>query len=730
MNKTALLLATAIALSPSASWGKEESADARARNTEAAMTAAERENLLHGIMALPVIPGTIIPPDAVIGAGYVEGVSRLGVPSLKESDASLGVAWVSGMRKDGATALPSATAMGAGFDPALVRDASAMIAAEARAKGFNILLAGGINLMRDPRNGRTFEYFAEDPLLSGILGAAAVEGVQSQRVIATVKHFALNAQETGRQVIDVKIGEAAARESDLLAFELAIEKGKPGSVMCAYNKVRGRHACDSEYLLSDVLKRDWRYPGFVMSDWGAVPGVSAMAAGLDQQSGSQTDKQVWFGKPLIDAASADPALQARISDANRRILRSIYAVGLDQPAPAVKIDQAANNALAQRVAERGIVLLRNERNALPLAAKAKTIAVIGGYADMGVMSGGGSSQVHGVDGPAATIPMGGEGPFAFLHSINLHRSPPLAAIRKRAAGAKILYDDGHYIAEAARTAAKADVVILFASQWMMEGYDVPDLSLPDNQDALIAAVAAANPNTVVVLETGGPVLMPWLDKTAAVIEAWYPGAQGGEAIARVLFGEVNPSGKLPISFPASVEQLPRPAIPGWDELDKSFEGTGNEAKKVTVDYDIEGADIGYRWYARKNIKPLFPFGYGLSYTSFAYEKISLRGGNLPSAQVTVRNSGAVAGDEVVALYAVAGPNDPGQRLVGFTRVSLKPGETKRIDVAIEPKLLARWDEAGHRWQIAAGRYELATGPSSDKLTAKASLTLNARTIAQ
>lgn len=730
MNKTALLLATAIALSPSASWGKKESADVRARNTEAAMTAAERENLLHGIMALPVIPGTVIPPNAVIGAGYVEGVSRLGVPSLKESDASLGVAWVSGMRKDGATALPSATAMGAGFDPALVRDASAMIAAEARAKGFNILLAGGINLMRDPRNGRTFEYFAEDPLLSGILGAAAVEGVQSQRVIATVKHFALNAQETGRQVIDVKIGEAAARESDLLAFELAIKKGKPGSVMCAYNKVRGRHACDSEYLLSDVLKRDWRYPGFVMSDWGAVPGVSAMAAGLDQQSGSQTDKQVWFGKPLMDAASADPALRARISDANRRILRSIFAVGLDQPAPAVKIDQAANKALAQRVAERGIVLLRNERNALPLAAKAKTIAVIGGYADMGVMSGGGSSQVHGVDGPAATIPMGGEGPFAFLHSINLHRSPPLTAIRKRAAGAKVLYDDGYYIAEAARTAAKADVVILFASQWMMEGYDVPDLSLPDNQDALITAVAAANPNTVVVLETGGPVLMPWLDKTAAVIEAWYPGAQGGEAIARVLFGEVNPSGKLPISFPASVEQLPRPAIPGWDELDKSFEGTGNEAKKVTVDYDIEGADIGYRWYARKNIKPLFPFGYGLSYTSFAYEKISLRGGNLPSAQVTVRNSGAVAGDEVVALYVVAGPNDPGQRLIGFTRVSLKPGETKRVDVAIEPKLLARWDEAGHRWQIAAGRYELATGPSSDKLTAKASLTLNARTIAQ
>lgn len=717
--RNVLLVATALTVAPPAQ-SQSTSPDDRASATEQAMTAEERGQLIQGIMALPVIPGTVVPPDAVIGAGYVPGVPRLGVPALKETDASLGVAWVSGMRKDGATALPAATAMGASFDPELVREAGAMIGGEARSKGFNVLLAGGVNLMRDPRNGRTFEYFSEDPLLSGILAGAAVRGIQSQHVISTLKHFALNGQETGRQVIDVKIADAAARESDLLAFELAIERSDPGAIMCAYNRVGGAHACDSHYLLSDVLKRDWGYRGFVMSDWGAVPGIGAMRAGLDQQSGAQLDKERWFGAPLLEAAKTDPAVADRIRDANRRILRSIYAIGVtDGASPA--IDAEANALVARKVAERGAVLLRNRANALPLAASATSIAVIGGYADMGVMAGGGSSQVQGKEGPAATFPMGGEGPFAFLYSVNLHRGSPLKAIREHAAGARVSYDDGRYPEEAARLAAGSDVAIVFATQWMIEGSDVPNLSLPGNQDALIAAVAAANPNTIVVLETGGPVLMPWLDQTAAVLEAWYPGARGGEAITRVLFGDVNPSGKLPISFPASTDDLPRKDIPGWDILDRSFDGAGNDTKKVVVDYDIEGADVGYRWFARLGRKPLFPFGYGLSYTTFAYEGLQVRGGKNPAATVTVRNTGKLAGDEIVQIYVTSGPGGLGKRLVGFQRVGLQPGEAKSVRVDIEPKTIAHWDEAAHRWRIAGGRYLLAAGRSSIDLPLTADL---------
>jgi beta-glucosidase len=700
-------------------------ADARAAQTERALRVEERTILTHGLWAIPIIPNVKIPAEAITGAGYVAGIPRLGVPALTETDASLGVSYISGLRKDGATALPSATAMGSTWDPGLIRRGSAMIAGEARAKGFNVLLGGGINLMRDPRNGRTFEYFGEDPLHSGLLGGAAIAGVQSQHVLSTVKHFALNAQETGRHAVDGLLADDAFRMSDLLAFQVAIERGQPGAVMCAYNRVNGAAACGSDYLLNQVLKRDWSYPGFVMSDWGAVTSVDQALAGLDQQSGEQIDKQVFFGAPLAAAAARDTAYAARVSDMNRRVLRSIYALGLDTNPPARgPIDVAANARVAQGVAEQGIVLLRNERALLPLSKDVRSLAVIGGYADAGVLSGGGSTQVQPLGGPSASIPMGGEGPLAKYNNQTYHGSAPLAAIRALAPKASITFRNGRYLADAVAAAKAADVAIVFATQWMAEGTDVPDLSLPDGQDALIAAVTAANPRTIVVLETGGPVLMPWLKDTGAVVEAWYGGVRGGDAIAATLFGDNNPSGRLPITFPASLDQLPRPALPYAGLSEKEFAAGLAAGKHYPIDYNVEGADVGYRWFARTKAAPLFAFGYGLTYTQFDHGPLRMSGGAQPRASVTLRNTGARAGSDVAQLYLVSTPAGKTLRLAGFAKVTLQPGAAGEAEIAIDPRVLATSKEG--RWTMPAGRYGFALGRSAADLGDVATMSLPAR----
>ena len=710
-----LALAALSLTSSTAALAAPQDPDARAAATEKAMTDAERTTLTQGIMALPFSATAKLPEGAIIGAGFVAGIPRLHVPALTESDASLGVAWILGLRNDGgATALPSGMAQGSTWNPALIQRGGAMIGSEAKAKGFNVLLAGGQNLIRDPRGGRTFEYLSEDPLLSGTLAGAAVAGIQSNHMISTVKHFAFNNQETARHFIDVQIAEGAARESDLLSFEIAIERGRPGSVMCSYNQINGAYGCDNDFLLNTVLKRDWGWKGFVMSDWGAVPRLESAIHGLDQQSGAQLDPKVFFGQPLAEAAARDPAYRARIADMNRRVLHAIYATGLDAN-PAVKgpIDYAANAAVAEATAQEGIVVLRNLNGALPLLASAKTVAIIGGYADTGVLSGAGSSQVQGPGGPAATVPYGGDGPFAQFINQAYHRSPPLKALKTRAPQTTFDYSDGRYIADAVMAAKKADVAIVFATQWMSEGFDVPDLSLPNGQDALIAAVAAANPNTIVVLETGGPVLMPWADKTAAIVEAWYPGARGGQAIAAVLYGDVNPSGRLPVTFPASVDQLPHPELPGYGVVAPDFVGVGKPGEKLSVDYNIEGSDVGYRWFARQHTKPLFAFGHGLSYTSFAHSGLSVTGGATVTARFTVRNTGAREGADVPQLYLVNAAGTPVQRLAAFDKVMLKAGESRSVTVMVDPRLLASW--AGNGWLIKGGSYGFALGAAADDL---------------
>lgn len=698
------------------------SAEARARATVQSMTPEEKTILTHGIMAIPV--SAKAPTDLVPGAGYIHGIPRLGIPSLRETDASLGVAWAAGLRKDNATALPSGLSMASSWNPALMEISGRMIGGEARAKGYNVMLAGGVNLMRDPRNGRNFEYLGEDPLLAGTLVGHAIRGIQSNNIISTIKHIALNGQETGRHFVDVMISDSNARESDLLAFQIGIEIGKPGSVMCAYNRVNGEQGCASDWLLNKVLKKDWGFKGFVMSDWGAVPNVEAAMKGLDQQSGEQLDPAVFFGDKLAAKAAADTSWSTRLDDMNTRILTAIYASGVDKdPAKAgATIDYVANAKVAEDVAKQGIVLLRNERAALPLTKSAKSILVVGGLASTGVLSGAGSSQVIGSGGPAASIPLGGTGQFASFQNIVYHRSSPFAAIEKMAPEAKVRFRTGRFVSEAVAEAKKADIVIIFANQWSGEGFDQPDLSLPDGQDALIDAVAAANQNTVVVLQTGGPILMPWLDKTAAVLQAWYPGIKGGEAIASVLFGETNPSGKLPITFPASERDLPRPKVDGFDWLEPDFIGRAPKgAGPLIADYDIEGSDLGYRWNARQGHKALFPFGYGLSYTTFETAGLKMNGLN---ASVTVRNTGVHEGATVVQLYMTKSPSGVQQRLAAFQRVSLKPGEAKKISLSIDPRIVGEFEKDG--WVISSGTYGFAVGRDAESLGSVTSVKLAAQ----
>ena len=715
---------------------KALSADERAKALIAELTLDEMISLVHGPMpALLETP----PEDAAMGAGYIPGVPRLGVPALNETDASLGIANPRKVRPgDGATGLPSGLALASTWDAELAYAAGAMVGSEARDKGFNVLLGGGANLTREPRCGRNFEYLGEDPLLAGVLAGEAIRGAQSNNIICTIKHFALNDQETCRHVVNAEIDEGALRESDLLAFQIAIERGDPGSVMCAYNRVNGEWAGENDFLLNQVLKRDWGYRGWVMSDWGAVHSTAKAAlAGLDQQSGEQLDRQVYFGGLLKDAVEQGEVPFERLTDMVHRILRTLMDKGVfDHPSQRRQTDYEANAKVAQAAAEAAIVMLKNADGLLPIGSGNRRIAVIGAHADVGVLSGGGSSQViaHGEGGLEIPVTMGLSSAFS---QVTYHPSAPLAAIAERAQNVQVTYDPGADPASAARAAAEADLAIVFADQWCTEAEDLPTLSLPNGQDALIAAVAAANPRTIVVLETGTPVLMPWLADVAAVLQAWYPGTRGGEAIARVLFGEVNPSGRLPISFPRDVADLVRPEIPGMifgppvegKTLPTSFPDVQQHKGRFSVPHP-EGADVGYRWFAKTGKPTLFPFGFGLSYTTFTYGGASVAGGETLEIAFDVSNTGTVAGTDTAQVYAFVPDTDgrESQRLIGWARLALEPGETQRVSVTVDPRLLANYDAALPGWRVAGGEIEVAIGSSAEALGERAKARLVGRTL--
>ena len=683
------------------------------------MTDEERFSLLVSVMGtndVVVDRDERIPEGVPMSAGYVPGVERLGVPPLLMSDASLGVTNPGYRPGDTATALPAGIALGASFNPALARSSGAMVGREARSRGLNVMLAGGVNLARDPRNGRNFEYLSEDPLLSGILAGEAIAGIQGEGVISTIKHFSLNCNETNRHWLDARIDPAAHRESDLLAFEIAIERGQPGSVMTGYNKVNGVYAGANRVLIEEILKGAWGYPGWVMSDWGATPTWDYALAGLDQESGAQIDVIMWdaesFTEPLRAAFTEGELPKERLSEMVRRILRSMYAVGIDQweaGRTAAQDDPAAHHAIALDGARQGIVLLEND-GILPLGADTTArIAVIGGYADVGVPVGTGSSAVTPPGGYAGEVHIGGPGIMGSMRNLYLLPASPMQELGRLMPEADIEFDPGMTPAEAALLARRADVAIVFAIRVEGEGYDLPDLSLPWGQDAVIDAVASANPNTIVVLETGNPVAMPWREKVRAIVQAWYPGQAGGQAIAEVLTGAVNPSGRLPVSFPADLDQTPRPELPGlgtpW--------GT-----PTTIDYD-EGAEVGYRWFAQQGTTPLYAFGHGLGYTSFEYGGLEVSGGESITATFTVTNTGERDGADVPQLYLTSAAGDERTRLLGFLRVELGAGESRSVTVTADPRLLARYDSDAAQWHIGAGAYRVMVGRAADDLVLSA-----------
>ncbi|MCY0854094.1 beta-glucosidase family protein [Cupriavidus sp. D39] len=691
-----------------------EDPDQRARDTEARMTDDERFSMLYSLMVRVFGRSTReprVPPELPVIAGYTRGVPRLDIPALRLADASLGLRHTGGP-DDVATAFPAGLAFGASFNPELVRVVGSLIGKEARARDFNVALGGGINLVRDVRNGRNFEYISEDPLLSGLMGAAMVCGTQEQGVIAVLKHVSLNATETNKFFLDAIIDPAAHRESDLLAFQIAIEKSEPGALMGAYNLINGVYACGNRTILQETVKDAMGFKGWVMSDWLAVYGWEFALHGLDQHSGAQLDAQEWFTGPLRQAYAKGKVPKARISEMVRRMLRSYYAVGIDRHSPAAPVDFTAHHAVALEAARQGIVLLKNEAQALPLAPGKQRIAVIGGYAQTGVLSGDGSSQVMPPGGYAAQVPSSSH-PLLGPTTLRLFGPSPLSELRKRLPNTLVEFDSGAHIAGALALAQRADVVIVHAIRHEGERFDSPDMTLPFGQDALIDALASAHPNVIVVLQTGNPVAMPWHGKVRAIVQAWFPGQAGAQAIAEMLAGEVNPSGRLPVTFPASLEQTPHPALPGAEvEL-----GT-----PIQVRYH-EGAEVGYRWFAKTDQRPLFSFGHGLSYTSFAYADLQVSVDETVTASFTVTNTGTRTGADVPQVYLTEAAGECRTRLLGFQRVSLRPGESCRVSVRADPRLLARFQAAQACWRIDPGRYRLALGHSAGELVLHADASL-------
>ena len=688
------------------------------------LTLDEKLALLHG-NGMAHVPQWQMPLTHLAngGAGYVEGVPRLGIPPLVISDAGYGVR-DSGANGRYSTAMPSSLGAAASWDQDSACDFGTVIGQELRAQGFNMTLGGGVNLAREPRNGRSFEYAGEDPLLAGTVVGNLMKCEQAQHVVGDIKHYAMNDQETGRSFVSSVISKRAMQESDLLAFHIAISIANPGAVMCSYNRINGDYACENSYTLHNVLEKDWGFKGFVISDWGGTHSTEkASAAGLDQEQ----PMAEFFGPKLKEAVEAGKVPLSEIDDHTRRVLYAEFLSGIvDDPPQAGVVDVEKGFDVSQRVEEKSIVLLKNSPAVLPInPSKVHTIAIIGAHADIGMISGGGSAQVDPPGGNAIMPP--GKGATIWQQPVWFPTSP-LKALQTKLPNAKIDFDPGTDPKSAANLAKSADLAIVFAYQWLAEDMDVPSLSLPDHQDALIEQVAAANPHTIVILETGTAVTMPWIDKVGGVVEAWYAGSSGHKALANVLVGDVNPAGKLPLSFPKSEADLPHPdapKIPSESQVRPGdAAGSGAPAANPSayaVHYE-EGPEVGYKWYEAQNKKPLFPFGFGLSYTTYAYSSLSVDS-TAKIARFTVKNTGKRAGTEIAQVYGrlPKGSDESFKRLVGWKRITLAPGESQTVTVAIDDRVLKTFDEEKSAWNLPLGEYQVLAGSSSDDTPLTASL---------
>ena len=702
------------------------SPDDRAALVLKQMTLDEKISLLHGTGMVGLSPMSPLAVRSNGGAGYVVGVPRLGIPDIQMSDAAYGIR-SSGENGRYSTALPSNLASAASWDLDAAYEYGALIGRELRAQGFNMTLGGGVNLTREPRNGRTFEYLGEDPILAGEMVGHVMKGLQAQHVIGDIKHYAVNDQESGRNAVNVNIDKRSMMETDLLAFEIGLRESNAAAVMCAYNRVNGQYSCENKYLLTDVLKQDWKFKGFVSSDWqGTHSTVKASAAGLDHEEPGE----YFYGDAMKKAVEAGQVPMAELDDHVRRILRSMFACGVvDDPPKKGVVDVAGGFEIAQKIEEQSIVLLKNEPALLPLdASKLRSIAVIGAHADVGMISGGGSAQVDPPGGNAIMPP--GKGATTWQAQIWFPTSP-LTAIRAKAPGANVQYDPGTDVSSAATLARTADVAIVFAYQWESEGMDLDSLSLSGDQNDLIARVAAANPHTIVVLETGGPATMPWADQVSGILEVWYAGSSGARAVSNVLFGDVNPSAKLPITFPKNDADLPHTSIVKPPEASTTKDGDPDAWKKIAaglpafqITYD-EGLKVGYKWYDAEHKQVLFPFGYGLSYTTYTYSNLKITPGKNVRVNFTVTNSGNRAGAEIAQVYAAlpAAAGEPPKRLVGWSKVKLNPGESREVTVEVDQQYLSVFNVDQNAWHLIPGEYEFLVGDSSRNLPLKEAVSL-------
>ena len=740
---SALVLAAAFAITPIAvaqfpgmpqpkhyPWSDASLApDVRADLVLKELTLDEKLSLLHG-QGMPFFVTTVTESNG--GAGYSNAIPRVGIPAVQMADSAYGVT-----RGEAAgrysTALPNDLAAASSWDPQAAFEYGALIGRELRNQGYSMSLGGGVNLTREPRNGRTFEYQGEDPLLAGTLDGNFVRGVQSEHIIGDIKHYAINDQESGRNAVNANIDKRSMRESDLRAFGIALEISDAGGVMCSYNRVNGDFACENSYLLTDVLKKAFHFKGFVLSDWGGThSAVKASHAGLDQE---QPDKY-FFGDTLKKAVESGEVSQAEINDHAHRILRTIFASGLfDNPVVKQVPDVEHGYAVAQKIAEKSIVLLKNERSVLPLEAGVHSVVLIGGHSDVGVLCGGGSAQVDPPGGSVVPPPPAKNIMESFMRPAWMPSSP-LKALAAQLPAAKVTYVSGDDVAAAVAAAKQADVAIVFGYQWESEGLDLPTLALAPEQNALIDAVAAANPKTVVVLETGSPAIMPWIDKAAGVVEAWYPGIRGAQALAEILTGEVNPTGKLAITFPISDADLPHPNIvqpPKESTMD--FGNMGGDISEAMAKmakgmppfqtYYDEKLKVGYKWYDAEKKPVLFPFGFGLSYTTYAYSGLTVTGSDALAVSFTVKNTGNRAGTEIAQVYASLpdSAGEPPKRLIGWARVELAAGESKVVSIPVAHERLTIFDEGTDGWKLVPGGYTVLAGSSSRDLPLKQQITL-------
>jgi beta-glucosidase len=635
-------------------------------------------------------------------------IPRLGIPRRWLDDGPHGVredigpdTWnPAGRTDDFSTAMPCGICLAATWNPELGFSEGEAIGQEARARGKDIMLGPGVNILRTPLCGRNFEYLGEDPYLSGAMCVGYIRGEQSQNISSCVKHFALNNEEFDRMNIDVEVDERALREIYLPAFKAAVQDAGVWSVMGAYNQFRGQHCCHNDYLLNQILKGEWGFKGLVMSDWGGTHDTRQAALnGLDLEMGSNGRyNDFYLAQPYLNLLKSGELPMAGLDEKVRRNLRVMLATHvLDSGRKTGSLNTAAHQTAARRVAEEGIVLLKNENRLLPLdAGKLKTIAVIGENATRLHAHGGDSSGIK-----------------AF------YEIAPLQGIITRA-GQKVnvIFSEGYRkggdadLTERAIAAAKfADVVIYIGGLnhdrgFDCEGADRKDMKLPYGQDELIQKIVAANSNTVVVLEGTMVEMDSWVGKVPALLQAWYPGMEGGNALARVLFGDVNPSGKLPATFPKQLSDSPAHAM-------GNYPGT-----KGTVTY-AEGLLVGYRWFDTKKVEPQFPFGFGLSYTTFKYSSLKLipaAGTNgIVTAQFEIENTGNVAGAEVAQLYIHEEKPRlmrPEKELKGFKKVSLKPGEKQTISIPLNEASFAYYDDGKKSWVADRDNFEILIGSSS------------------